>query len=123
MFKIEDGIIYITRGDDAVFDIAAKYGEDEEPYTLQAGDYYTFTVRKAPSRDSAIVFSTISVNGRIIILHGDTAEAEVGKYSADIQLNTSDGKRLTIWPQLSGSNRYTESNFKNFWIMPEVTDV
>lgn len=125
MFKIEDDIVYLTRGDDAIIDISVyvQNEDTEEEYEMQEGDRYIFTVRKLPSRKSPVVFSVESANGRIVISHNDTVNAEIGKYSADIQLNTSDGKRLTIWPKLFGSGMSSETNYKNFYIMPEVTDV
>lgn len=51
----------------------------------------------------------------------DTREAEVGQYSADIQLTTADGEVHTVYPRLEGKARYRKRNFKNFVIMPEVT--
>lgn len=121
MFKIEDGVIYITRGDNAALDITAYIDDGETPYELQEGDSYTFTVRKISSRSSDVVFSVTSVNERIVIAHEDTENAEVGKYSADIQLNTSSGDRYTIWPSFDVTKPSKEYNYKNFCIMPEVT--
>lgn len=122
MLKIEDGIIYLTRGDDAVLqmDIAAA---DGAVYPMQAGDTLTLTVRELPDGEAAALFLSDSVPGssRIVIRSADTAGIEPGRYSADIQLNTADGRRHTVWPELEGSRRYTVRNLKNFAIMPEVT--
>lgn len=122
MLKIEDGIIYLTRGDDAVLqmDISAA---DGAAYTLQEGDTLTLTVRELPAAQADVLFSSESVpgSGRIVIRSEDTSGLAAGRYSADIQLNTEDGRRHTVWPELEGSMRYSVRNLKNFVIMPEVT--
>lgn len=123
MLKIEEGVIYLTRGDDAVIDVQVTNiaGED---YTMQTGDTLTMTVRDVPDSGSPVILAVTSAKGeaRIIIDGDETAEINPGQYSADIQLNTQDGKRYTIWPELEGASRYKVSNFKNFVIMPDVTD-
>lgn len=122
MFKIEDGVISITRGDDAVMEITAA-DESGTEYETQPGDVYTLTVRELPSRESAVLLEIPGAPGsnRIPIRHEDTADLQVGRYSADVQLTTADGRRQTIWPELTGSARYKEKAFRNFILMPEVT--
>lgn len=124
MFRIENDIIYITRGDNAALDVA-MYIDDEqtEEYQLQEGDKIILSVRKIASAAYDLVFSIESTTGRIIISHEDTADKEVGKYSADIQLNTASGERYTIWPKFDITKSSKEYNYKNFCIMPEVTMV
>ena len=122
MFKIVDDIIYITRGDNAVLEITSYTDEDEQTeYELQEGDTYTFTVRQVASQKFPIVFQVTSGTKRIIISQEDTKDAQVGKYSADIQLNTASGDTKTIWPKFDVVQPSKEFNFKNFCIMPEVT--
>lgn len=122
MLKIEDGVIYLTRGDDATIDVQMN-NLDGDIYYMQPQDTLTLTVRGAPSEDSPIVFSVNSISGsnQLIINSSDTANAAPGQYSADIQLTTQDSKRYTVWPDLEGNARYRTSNIKNFVIMPEVT--
>ena len=60
-------------------------------------------------------------SNRIVFRSEDTAELDVGRYSADVQLTTAEGRRYTIWPTIAGSGRYVAKSFKNFIIMPEVT--
>lgn len=122
MFKVEDGAIYITRGDDAVLEITAT-DQNGAPYEMQEGDMLTLTVRDLPSKNSIVLLQISSVpgSGRIPLRHADTADKEVGRYSADVQLTTADGRRQTIWPELEGSARYKEKAFNNFILMPEVT--
>lgn len=119
MLLIEDDVIYLTRGDDAEFDIDIQ-DEDGNAYEMRDGDRLILTVRALPSAESDVVFQVESDSNRITIAHADTAEAQVGGYSADIELR-SGGLIRTIWPKPEGSMRYVVTNFKNFIIMPEVT--
>ena len=124
LFKIEDDVIYITRGDNAALDITAYIDESQsEEYELQEGDKFIFSVRKIASAGSELVFAVETTTNRIVLSHEDTADKEVGKYSADVQLNTANGDRYTIWPQFSVTKPSKEFNYKNFCIMPEVTMV
>ena len=116
----ETDAIYLTRGDDAALDVTLKNASGSA-YTMQAGDTLTLTVRRTPA-DADVVLEVTSGSTRLLISHDDTATAQVGAYSADIQL-ISGGQRLTIWPSLDGRSRSTEANFKNFILMPEVTRV
>lgn len=119
-FYVTDENISITRGDDAVLQVTIT-DDLGRPYTMYNGDMITLTVRSSPSREGAVVFSVSSDCPRILISHQDTVHAEVGRYSADIQLTTAEGRRHTVWPKLEGSHRYRQANFMNFIIMPEVT--
>lgn len=122
-FYIESNVIYLTKGDDAVLEVSSITAAGGEEYALQDGDVLTLTVRSLPSAQSPEVIQIDSLPGssRIVIGHEDTAELEVGRYSADVQLTTAEGRRYTIWPMLSGTMRYDVRNFNNFVIMPEVT--
>ena len=122
-FYIESGAIYLTKGDDAVLEVSSIAAQDGSQYEMQAGDVLTLTVRTLPSADSPALIQVDSLPGknRIVLRHEDTAELNVGRYSADVQLTTADGLRNTIWPQISGAGRYVVKSYNNFVIMPEVT--
>ena len=121
MFYVEDQAIYLTRGDSAEVSIDLTT-EGGEAYDLGANDTLTLTVRKEPTATSAVIFAKSVVGSGVIpIAPEDTREAEVGQYSADIQLTTADGEVHTVYPRLEGKARYRERNFKNFVLMPEVT--
>lgn len=119
---IEENAIFLTRGDDAVIEIAL--GTEDEPYEMQEADVLTLTVREKPSTDYEVLMRIDSNPGsnRIVILAKDTANIPAGRYSADVQLTANDGRIITVWPQLEGSSRYKVKNIKNFIIMPEVTN-
>lgn len=122
-FYIESDVIYITKGDDAVLEITSIATEGGEEYALQESDVLTLTVRALPSAQSPALLQVDALPGsrRIVFSHADTAELDVGRYSADVQLTTAEGKRYTVWPTISGSGRYVVKNLNNFVIMPEVT--
>ena len=122
-FYIESDAIYLTKGDDAVLELNSITAQDGSEYELQAADVLTLTVRELPSTASPVLIQIDSLPGsrRIVIRHEDTAEVNVGRYSADVQLTTSDSKRYTLWPNITGNNRYMVKNLNNFVIMPEVT--
>ena len=122
-FYIESDVIYITKGDDAVLEITSIATEGGAEYELQGTDVLTLTVRALPSAQSPALLQVDALPGsrRIVFSHADTAELDVGRYSADVQLTTAEGKRFTVWPEIVGSGRYVIKNFNNFIIMPEVT--
>ena len=122
-FYIESDVIYLTKGDDAVLEVSSIATEGGEEYALQESDVLTLTVRALPSAQSPVLLQTDSLPGsnRIVFNHDDTAELDVGRYSADVQLTTAEGKRYTVWPTITGSSRYVVKNLNNFVIMPEVT--
>lgn len=122
-FYIESDVIYLTKGDDAVLEISSIVTPSGSAYTLRDTDVLTLTVRSLPSSQypARIQIDALPGSKRIVIRHEDTAELDVGRYSADVQL-TTDGKRFTVWPEITGSSRYVVKNFNNFIIMPEVTN-
>ena len=122
-FYIESDVIYLTKGDDAVLEIESIAAQDGSEYALQETDVLTLTVRALPSAQSPVLIQIDALPGsrRIVIRHEDTAELTVGRYSADVQLTTAEGRRFTVWPSVAGSGRYVVKNFNNFVIMPEVT--
>ena len=122
-FYIESDVIYLTKGDDAVLEVSGIATEGGEKYALQDTDVLTLMVRARPSADSPALIQIDALPGsnRIVFRHEDTAELTVGRYSADVQLTTAEGKRYTIWPTITGSGRYVVKNLNNFVIMPEVT--
>ena len=124
-FFIENDVIYLTKGDDAVLEVGAIVTNDGGPYEIQDGDILTFTVRQLPSSlvPALIQIDSEPGNKTIIIGHDHTSDLNVGLYSADLQLTTSDGLRYTIWPKLNRDLRYVTKNFNNFVIMPEVTTI
>lgn len=123
MLKIIDDRIYLRRGDDETLEVNVT--RDEEAVTLGETETLTLTVRERPSLDTEPVFSSTSAPGstRIVIRHEDTARAEYGEYSADVQLLTAEGRRKTVWPVIGEDSipKASDKNWKNFIILPEVT--
>lgn len=122
--ETRDGSIKInlTRGDDAVVEVPLQ-NIDEEEYVLGEDEYLIFDVRAVPREDSELFVHIESIPGsnRIVFTHEDTVNLEPGQYSAEIQLMTSDGKRVTVWPKPTGKFKIKDTaNRKNFILMPEV---
>lgn len=114
--------INLTRGDDAVIEVPLSNIDGEE-YVLGETEFLIFSVRVLPREDSELLVNIVSVPGsnRIVIGHHDTKDLEVGAYSAEIQLMTSDSKRVTVWPKPIGKFKIKDTaNRKNFVLMPEV---
>lgn len=114
--------INLTKGDDAVLEVPLNNIDGEE-YVLGETEFLIFSVRVLPREDSELLVHIESVPGsnRIVIGHHDTKDLEVGAYSAEVQLMTSDGKRVTVWPKPVGKFKMKDTaNRKNFILMPEV---
>lgn len=124
----DDGVITMFKGDYVEFMVDLPIVDSGgnatgEVYQMQDGDTLTLTVRKKPIADSPVEFSTTSTTNKIIIVPADTKDMDVGKYSADIQLN-SGGKVTTIFPlltNLSDSRRTSTKSWDNFVLVGEVT--
>lgn len=115
-------VINLSRGDDATLTFDLK-NDDDEPYVLGETEYIIFDVRVLPRKDSELLVHITSNPGsnRIVFRHEDTADLEIGPYSAELQLMTSDEKRVTVWPRLVGKLKTKDNvNRKNFILMPEV---
>ena len=115
-------IINLTRGDDAVIEVPLE-NIDKEEYELSDDEYLIFSLRVLPREDSELLVNIESNPGsnRIVFSHDDTVNIEPGQYSAEIQMMTSDGKRITVWPKPIGKFKIKDTaNRKNFVLMPEV---
>ena len=121
MIYVENDVINLTRGDDATLTVPLTTGADET-YEMGEDEYLIFGVRQAPTENAEVVLEVSSPPGEnaIHLSHSDTSQLPVGFYSAEIQLMTSDGKRVTVWPKLTGSRRVSHSNRRNFCLMTEV---
>ena len=114
-------VINLTVGDDAELNVPLKT-DDGEPYEMGINEYLIFEVREKPTEESELLISLRSKAGSndITFSHDDTKDLTPGYYSAEVQLMTGDGKRITVWPKLSGSEKISMSNRKNFCLMTEV---
>lgn len=121
MIYISDNVINLTRGDDAVLTMLLKDSEKHE-YELDSREYLIFGLRETPTEDSPLLLEINGERGdnKIPFAHDDTKDLPVGYYSAEVQLMTSDGQRITVWPKLIGNSRTSKSNRRNFCLMTEV---
>ena len=115
-------VINLTRGDDAVLECPMQNADGEE-YVMGETEYLIFGVRLLPNEGSELLINieTLPGSNRIVISHEDTVLLEPGVYSAEIQLMTAEGNRITVYPTPKGKYRINENvNRKNFVLMPEV---
>lgn len=117
-------VINLTVGDDASFTVALKT-DDGDPYEMAAHEFLIFSVREKASLESPLLLEITSelTSNVIDITHDDTKDMAPGFYSAEVQLMTDDGKRITVWPKLQGNSRTSVANRKNFCLMTEVVGV
>ena len=121
MIYVEDNVINLTRGDDAVLTVPLK-DSDGNDYEMGEHEYLIFGVKEFPREDSEVLLEINSeVQSNLIVIdHADTVNMEVGFYSAEVQLMREGGDRTTVWPKLVGNSRTSKSNRKNFCLMTEV---
>ena len=121
MFYVENDVINLTRGDDAVL-VVPLTTDEGEAYTLTEEEYLTFGVRELPDEGSELLIEIQSQPGSndIPIAHEDTDGIPPGFYSAEVQLMTRDRQRVTVWPKLTGNARTSLANRRNFCLMTEV---
>lgn len=114
-------VINLTVGDDAILSVALTT-DDGETYEMAENEYLVFNVREKPNELSDLLVNIESEHGSndIVFTHESTVDLSPGYYSAEIQLMTEDGKRITVWPKLQGNNKTSGSNRKNFCLMTEV---
>ena len=121
MLYIENGVIAVTRGDDATLEVTVHTSAGED-YPMSADDTLTLTVRALPSDSQPVLLSLTSAPGssRLVLRGADTADIAPGKYSCDIQLNRAGGGRYTVFPT-PGPEALRFCNWENFVLLPEVT--
>lgn len=96
MFKVDNNIISIIRGDSGAFTISIA-DTNGSPVALTDGDVLTFTLRRTP-RSPTIVLQKVIVNGELDIKPADTEGLAFGAYVYDVQLKRADGYTDTIIP-------------------------
>ncbi len=121
MIYVENDVINLTRGDDGEIEVPLETDEGYE-YVLGENEYLIFGVREQPLLTSPLLLEIRTDGGSNIIRfrHDDTADMDVGFYSAELQMMTADGQRLTVWPMLKGTKRTSTANRRNFCLMTEV---
>ena len=90
MLKIEEGKIYLTRGDTAYLNVAI---DGREP---QAGDTVILSVKKNIDDADYAFQKNVSFGEIFVIMPEDTKDLEYGKYYYDVQVNTAIGEVFTV---------------------------
>ena len=124
MIYVSNNVVNLTVGDDATLTVPLKT-DDGNDYEMTAHEFLIFSVREKASLESPLLLEITSdlASNDINFAHDDTKDMTPGFYSAEVQLMTDDGKRITVWPKLEGNSRTAASNRKNFCLMTEVVGV
>ena len=129
MSMMEDGVLYLRKGDDEVVDVSMKDASGET-VAFAVGDRVTLTVRSAPNSTTAVMavtkLITAATAGNTVTLQipKEVTEAvTAGDYSCDVQVDFADGTRKTIFPPMDTDSMYAKEgkNWKNFRMLAEVT--
>lgn len=95
MLKIDEGKIYLTRGDTAYLQVAITL-DDGTVYTAHEGDTLTLSIKKEMNDTGYALQKVVAADEVINILPENTRMLECGKYIYDVQLNTSLNEVFTI---------------------------
>lgn len=90
MLRIEEGKIYLTRGDTAYLTVTV---DGREP---QAEDRIILSVKKNIDDVDYAFQKTVSFGEIFVIMPEDTKDLEYGKYFYDVQLVTNIGEIFTV---------------------------
>ena len=123
MFKIQDEIIHVTRGDVGSLRITAK-NADGSDHSFSVGDIIRFQVTKAKASDIVVIKKTKSVSA-------ETTEATINLTSSDTRIGDVINKPVTYWYEVElnpDTNAqtiigYDENGAKEFILYPEGVDV
>lgn len=108
MLRIEDGYIYLTRGDTAYLNVAIT-NQDGTAYVPRTIDTLTLTLKKNIADTVPALQKIADYSARFTLLPDDTRALDYGKYLFDVQLETAESEIFTV---ISKSN---------FYITEEVT--
>lgn len=112
MFRIENNMIWITKGDTAVITVELV-DPNGEPYEMVTGDKLVFTAKKRLNDDP--LFTVTTTTNSITLSHNNTKLLEPPNAYFDIELQTASGNVNTI----AG----VESKYcPNMIVYPEVTE-
>lgn len=89
------GIIRLTRGDTARFNVTIKNGSSGE-YEMQDSDTLTMTVKRKSTDATSLLSKTIQGATQFYIEPADTEGFAFGKYKYDVELRTEAGDVYTI---------------------------
>ena len=123
MFKIENKIIHITRGDIATIGIKTK-NVDGTDYTFKNGDVVRLNVFKRKDCNCVVLSKEVKANG-------ETAELELNLTSEDTKIDSLINKPVKYWYEvvLNPETRpqtiigYDIEGAKEFILYPEAKEV
>jgi hypothetical protein len=102
MYKAYNNVLYITKGNSAVFDIDMVLRNPDDPndpgtpYTLEDGDAVILTVKSDVNSNEALIEKTVARDGSVKFVPSDTESLAFGTYVYDVKLTYADGDVATI---------------------------
>lgn len=90
MFKVENDMIWLTRGD------TAEFRPIIEGYEAQEGDKVVFSMKKALNDDEPILKIETDLGENIVFTNESTNKLPSGSYVYDLRINTVDGNISTF---------------------------
>lgn len=95
MLKIDEGKIYLTRGDTAYLEVAITLN-DGSLYSMGPADKLRFSVKKNIA-DSEYAFQKVTQGSNLFTIDPvDTNGLDTGKYWYDVELETAIGEIFTV---------------------------
>ena len=96
MIKIEDGNIYLTRGDSAVLEVKIT-DQDGQTWTPSTGDKIIFCIKAAATNpEPLLTIQAAEGDTDITIEPADTRILTYGNYIYDIHVETAGGSVYTV---------------------------
>lgn len=95
MFKVNNGEIYLTRGDSARLQVDIS-NADGEAYALAEGDTLRLTVKRSPKDKAHLLQKIVTGSNVFTFVPADTASLNFGGYSYDVELTTASNEVYTI---------------------------
>ena len=96
MIKLEDNIIYLTRGDSAVFEIDLRDEKDDE-YQIQEDDVIRFAMAKKYADGNPLIIKEVDHETRTVEIDPeDTKELPFGTYVYDVEVTDGYGHVSTV---------------------------
>lgn len=115
MFKIKGTTIYLTRGDEATFDLSI------DDYTFKQGDFVTFKVYKAEELNKAPLLN------KKIIVNEETTKIEISLTSEETKIGEIENEPIDYWYEISLNDKqtiigYDDKKDKILKLYPERAD-
>ncbi len=94
MFKIEDNVIYLTRGDTANFTLKITDADGAE--YAYSDDRVLFTIKRSVYTQEYLCQKVVHYGEDIVLEHEDTVGFPYGDFWYDVQISNESGEVATV---------------------------